>query len=172
MRYLFVCVLAVLPSLAIASHRLPVRPVDATASAALDLAVDQSATARALVQRLEASNVIVHVESSRALPHGLDGMTRFVVSRGGYRYLRITIDADLPHRARAAILAHELQHACEVADSNAEDVESLRALFAHRGRHTGEFYETAAAIEAQRHVKLELHATRTLQAEPVIKFDH
>jgi hypothetical protein len=172
MRYFAICVFVLLSSFVAAEERLAVRPVDAAASAALDLALARSAIARHLATRLDTSNVIVHVETSRSLPLGIGGMTRFVASRGGFRYLRITIAADLPDRARTAILAHELQHACEVAESTANDVEELRAVFEHRGHRSGEFFETTAAIETERNVLLELRSSKALQAEPVVKFHH
>ncbi|HWI16272.1 MAG TPA: hypothetical protein VNT81_00895, partial [Vicinamibacterales bacterium] len=77
MRYLCICVCVLIPSLVAAGEDLPVRPVDALAAAALERAIERSATARSLVKRLESSNVIVHVESSRTLPLGIGGMTRF-----------------------------------------------------------------------------------------------
>jgi hypothetical protein len=171
MRYLSIFVLVLIPASLFASERLSARPVDGVAVDTL-ARVERSATARALLDRLDASNVIVHIESSRDLPSGIGGMTRFVVSRGGFRYLRITIDTDLPSRLRSAILAHELQHACEVADSAADDAESLRSLFEHQGHRNGDFFETTAAIQTERHVQLELRTARTLQAEPVVKFHH
>src|SRR6185503_2699984 len=93
------------------------RPVDPTALETLDLALERSAVVRTLIEALERSNVVVHIQSSGDLPIGLRGATRFVVSRGGYRYLRITIRAQLPRELRVAILAHELQHASEIAGS-------------------------------------------------------
>jgi hypothetical protein len=173
MRYWSIFVFVLMPSLVSASDYLAARPVDGIAAEALERVVARSATARALLERLDASNVIVHIESSRTMPSGIGGMTRFVVSRGGVRYLRITIGTNLPGRLRAAILAHELQHACEVADSAADDAVNLRVLFEQQGHRNGEFFETTAAIEAERHVQLELRtARRTLQAEPVVKFHH
>lgn len=172
MRYFPICVFALLPSLAAAGQHLPVRPVDALATAAIERAIDRSATARSLVTRLESSNVIVHVESSRTLPSGIGGMTRFVTARAGFRYLRITINSDLPPRMRAAILAHELQHACEIADSTADDAVALRGLFEHQGHRNGDYFETSAAIAAEKIVQLELRTSRSLQAEPVVKFHH
>lgn len=173
MRYLAICVFVLLPSRVVAEPVLTPRPLDALAAEAFAAAIERSATARSLVKRLEASNVIVHIESSRTMPLGIGGMTRFVVSRGGFRYVRIYIGADLPARARTAILAHELQHACEVADSHADDARGLRGMFEHHGHRSGDFFETAAAIATERTVRLELRTSRAaLQAEPVVKFDH
>jgi hypothetical protein len=133
----------------------------------------------------------VHVQSSSEMPAGLAGMTRFVTSRGGYRYLRITISAALPKRSRAAILAHELQHAREIAESGADDLETVRRLFTGAGERDGNYYETREAIQMENRVRAELRAlsdritlptgasSRTakatpggLQPEPVVKFHH
>src|SRR5262245_59381254 len=125
-----------------AADPLTPRPVDPVAADTFAAATAKSATVRSLVATLEQSDVIVHIESSKSLPYGIGGFTRFVASAGGYRYVRITISAELPPRQRSAILAHELQHACEVAASRAADTDSLRELFAHSGHRTGDFYET------------------------------
>lgn len=122
----------------------------------------------------------MHIETRTLMPTGIGGMTRFVTSRGGYRYLRITLSSELTLRVRSAILGHELQHACEVADSSAADVEGMRELFEHEGHRAGDYFETKAAIQTERTVWAELGANRSLrlrsgqalQAEPVVKFDH
>lgn len=87
---------------------------------------------------------------------GIAGTTRFVTSRGGYRYARITLNGDLPTRARSAILAHELQHACEIAASDANDLASLKRLFEREGHRAGGYYETRLAVETERNVLREL----------------
>jgi hypothetical protein len=145
------------------------RPVDPIAAETLDRALHRSPLVRSLVARLEQSNVIVHIQSSRQLPTGINGTTRFVVSRGGYRYLRIAIAADLPKPARTAILGHELQHAVEIASSVAHDVESMRRLFEQQGEQSGEFFDTRAAVQVERNVRREV---LLLQPEPVVKFHH
>ena len=143
------------------------RPLDPIAAETFDLALHRSPLVRSLVARLEQSNVIVHIQSSRQLPTGINGTTRFVVSRGGYRYLRIAIAAELSTQARAAILGHELQHAMEIATSDAHDVESMRRLFEQQGEQSGEFFDTRAAVQVERNVRREV---LLLQAEPVVKF--
>ena len=156
MRYLCIVVSLFLFSTAAAAERFAVRPLDPAAGELLDRAVRTSEVVRALVETLEASNVIVHVQVSRELPAGIGGTTRFVTTRGGYRYLRIAIRTELSKEARIAILGHELKHACEVAESNAGDVESLRRLFATEGRLSDGFYDTHAAIRVERMVLREL----------------
>ena len=156
MRYLSIFVFAVLvvPSFAIAGEPLTPRPLDPLAADAFARAQAQSAVVRSLVATLESSNVIVHIVSSRNLPMGIGGTTRFVTSRGGYRYVRITIAVDLSQSGRMTILGHELQHACEVATSAANDVEGVKRLFARDGLRFGEYYETRAAVSTERLVRM------------------
>jgi hypothetical protein len=173
MRYLSIVLsLLIFPSIALAHDKLTPRPLDPVAVETFARATEGSAKVRALVERLEASNVIVHIETRTPMPAGLGGMTQFVTSRGGYRYLRITLGSDLTLGVRSAILGHELQHACEIAESSAADVESLRKLFEHVGHRDGEFFETMKAIKTERTVLAELRASRSLQTEPITKFDH
>ena len=178
MRYLsiFVFAVVVVPSFALAGEPLTPRPLDPIAADAFARAQAQSAVVRSLVATLESSNVIVHIVSSRSLPVGIGGTTRFVTSRGGYRYVRITIAIDLSKSGRTTILGHELQHACEVAASAADDAESVKELFEKEGHRAGDYFETRAAIDAERLVRNELNAARAaarlLQAEPVVKFHH
>lgn len=168
MRYssLVLLLWSLFPSAAGADQLFATRPVDAIAAETLSRALASSPIVRALVARLESSNVIVHVQTARIMPAGLGGFTQFVTSRGGHRYLRITLSAELRGDVRTGILAHELQHACEVADSGADDAAGLRRLFNTAGRRDGEYFETRAAILVERMVRDEL------QAEPVVKFDH
>jgi hypothetical protein len=169
--FLFVF-LAFYPSVTVAQVSFAARPLDPIAAKTLERAMARSASVRALVATLEASNVIVHIQTSLVMPEGIGGTTQFVASRGGYRYIRITIDADQSQSARTAILGHELRHACEVAESAADDAKEVLSLYERDGHRHGDYFETRAAIETERSVRLELQVRRALQAEPVIKFDH
>jgi len=162
MRYLTLALsLLLLPSaVAAGTSTTTPRPLDPIAAEAFAQALERSAIVRSLVATLEASNVIVHIESSRTLPSDVRGMTRFVVARGGYRYVRITFNIQLWGRDRVATLAHELQHACEVANSSAADVASIRELFEHSGHRTGPYFDTNAAAATGRNVLAELRARR------------
>lgn len=172
MRYLSIFCVVFFPTVVFAGDKLTPRPLDPLAVETLAHTIERSAIARTLIEHLESSNVIVHIVTATQMQSGIGGMTRFVTSRGGYRYLRITLAAGLPLKHRSAILAHELQHAWEVARSPAADVEELRRLFENEGHRAGEYYETRAAIEIERSVRMELTAGRVLQTEPVVKFDH
>jgi hypothetical protein len=158
-RYLSIFVFAVLvvPSVAVAGEPLTPRPLDPFAAEAFARAQAQSAVVRSLVAKLESSNVIVHIVSSRSLPTGIGGTTHFVTSRGGFRYVRITIAADLSKSGQTSILGHELQHAGEIAASAADDAESIRELFEKEGHRAGDYFETRAAIDTERLVRNELN---------------
>ncbi len=136
---------------------LMIRPVDAAAAATLARAIGGSALVRTLVHDIDASNVIVHVQFSRELPGGIAGTTKFVVSRGGYRYLRITLAIGLPEIDRAPILAHELQHAWEIAQSQADELDGVRKMLEVTGYETREnYFETNQAVKVERMVREEL----------------
>ena len=111
-----------------------VRAVDPIVIVALARGSARSATFRALLSRLQASDVIVHVE--RRAPGGRAfGFTRFVVSSPPARYLRITLHVDSADDATVGLLAHELQHAVEVADAPwVRDEASYGALYRRIGR--------------------------------------
>ncbi len=174
MRYLSIVLFALVlvPSFAAAGEPLTPRPLDPVAIDAFDRARAQSAVVRSLVATLESSNVIVHIVSSTSLPGGVGGTTQFVTSRGGYRYVRITIAVGLSKTGRTAILGHELQHACEIAASQADDVEQVGQLFAKTGHRVGENFETRGALRIESLIRTELRSRTALESEPVVKFDH
>ena len=139
---------------------LRVRALDGTAEAALDRGLSQSSLFRELVAHLEASNLIVHVMTTVSLPMQAAGTTRLSSSRPEFRYVRITVSAQLSREEQVAILAHELQHACEIAGSPARDTASVRALYQRIGQRVEswfEAYETTAAIDAGSTVWSDLH---------------
>jgi len=145
------------------------RPLDPLAAEAFEQAVAGSPLVRELVHQIEGSNLVVHIESSRGLPAGVAGTMRFVTSRGGFRYVRIQLAAELRPETRAAILGHELQHACELAASDAHDMDAVRRLYQSAGHHPGHsanVFETQAAILVERQVKAELRADPSRQEAP------
>ena len=90
-------------------------------------------------------------------------MLRFVTSRGGYRYVRVSLAAQMRPEARAAILGHELQHACEVAASDANDIDGMRRIYQAAGTRmtpAGNMFETPAAILVEKQVRAELRTVR------------
>lgn len=149
-----------------------VRPLDHSAQATLARALEKSRLVRSLLRDLAATDVIVHVELSRHLPSGIGGTTRFVASRGGRRYIRMTLSSYLRADDRVAMLGHELQHAREIAQSAAHDRPMLERFLAGRGyRVNGMYFETAAALQVERDVRRELRSSRS-EAKPVVELDH
>ena len=158
---LVVCWLVVVaaPFPAAAQSQRRVRALDVAAAAALERGLVHSPLFRRLVAELEASDLIVHVVTGIALPAKAAGVTRLVWAGPRDRYVRIMISGDLPRAQRPAILAHELQHACEIARSPARDTAAVRSLFqtiGQPGDSPSETYETDAAIDAGIEVWLDL----------------
>jgi hypothetical protein len=136
-----------------------VRAMDAGAVEACDHGRASSAAFRALVESFDPEHVVVHVETGTVRIFGTAGATRLVGSAGQWRYVRITVDPDLPLDARTAVLAHELQHAREIAEANAATQPQVRRLFERIGNPvpgTPDTFETVDAITAGRRVWREL----------------
>lgn len=70
---------------------------------------------RLILDGLEQSNVIVYVTCEQFRTVTIEGRTLWVVARAGARYLRVRIDCQVPVQRLVRILAHELEHAGEVA---------------------------------------------------------
>jgi len=128
-----------------------VRGLDAWARESIERGCKGSSAIRELVRLLDASDVIVHVETTTTLPPDLAGMTRFATAAYDYRYVRVTLDRDLSPDGRAATLAHELQHALELAHSGARSRSQMQDLFERIGYRSGgvrQYYDTVAAQDA------------------------
>ena len=147
-----------------------VRAQDSQMRALLDDAVASSATVRALVARITASDVVVFLACERNPAVKAAGRLNFMTSAGGVRYLVIRLK---PTRRSAAIamLAHELQHAAEIADTpSIVDNESLgreygRIGYRSHASHGGVAFDTKAAVETGRRVADELIALKTSAAD-------
>ena len=120
-----------------------------------------SATFRALVSELDASDVIVYVQPklTRQVLGGYLSHTIFAAA--SHRYLRVAIEIAGPPRSRVPVLAHELQHAIEVSRvRGVRDAESLERLFAMLALPYGcaqtLCFETEAAKNVERLVRLEM----------------
>ena len=133
----------------------------------LDQGVVRSKTLRALVERISRSDVVVYVRCEGDPRARITGRMTFVSAVAGVRYVVVRL-APLPSRARQiAILAHELQHVVEVADTPAiVDAESMVREYmrmGHINHHSGApgiAFDTETAIAAGRQVLEEL-ATMT-----------
>ena len=127
----------------------------------------RSTTFRSLVAALNDSDVIVYVETSVTRATKLRGhLVHRIVVRGTYRYLRLRLNPFGPVEQRIGVIAHELQHALEIAQApnvgRSETVQSFFELigFTH-GTQCGDCYETTRALDLERTVREELRANRS-----------
>ena len=139
------------------------RPQDARLEQVLKAGAARSATFKSLVDRIEASNVIVYLALNPIMKSSLSGMLTWMTRAGDFRYVRASISTDLNADQMIATLAHELQHAVEVIeDESVTDEASLVALYRRIGRQSGTAsptrWETAAAQETGFKVRRELVA--------------
>jgi hypothetical protein len=145
-----------------------VRAADPQMRSLIDDAIDRSAVVRALVERITASDVVVFVACERDPTVRAPGRLNFMTSAGGVRYVVIRLK---PRQRAAAIalLAHELQHAAEIADTpSIVDDESLgreygRIGYRSHASHGGVAFDTKAAVDTGRRVAAELTS-----AQPIV----
>jgi len=130
---------------------------------------DRSPAFRELVTAIDRSNVIVYVEPGVCAFGHLDGcLVAFInVSRFGERYLRVAVNRRRDRDSLIGLVAHELQHAREVAEvPDVLSVDGMLALFHRIGwapacpPHVNNCYETRAAMRAGELVIAELQRNR------------
>ena len=142
-----------------------VRTTEPTIAALIAGGVSRSGTFRHLLDLLNASDVIVYVEP-QLTRQALGGfLENGVVARGGYRYLRVAINMQGAEGRIIPVLAHELQHALEVAqDPEAVDAITVERLFARLdvpfGCNGSSCSETQAAKDIENAVSADLKAHR------------
>jgi hypothetical protein len=174
---LSVLLIATAGALPARAERIPhLRTTDAWLRTLIREGIETSPTFRVLVARLERSDVVVYVQcSAYGRPSAVNGgRLTFVSSAGGFRYVVVQM-ARLPSRAQQiAMLAHELQHAVEIAD-RPEIIDALSLARAYRHMadasevRSGDrvAFDTAAAIAMGVRVLLELGgAHRTSRPTP------
>jgi hypothetical protein len=115
-----VIVIALVTSMPIGADSAPAHPrlrlPDRRMLPVVQAGRDSSPSFRALIERLETTDVVVYVQCAR-LRSRLDGELTFLAAAGGLRYVSVRIAWDLPLERRIAVLGHELRHALEVADN-------------------------------------------------------
>ncbi|MFN8060946.1 MAG: hypothetical protein U0Q12_17445 [Vicinamibacterales bacterium] len=143
------------------------RPLSEGLDALIAYGTRESSSFRALVDSLDASDLLVFVESSRRLEGHLAGKLRFVSTIARFRVVSIVIDGTLSPARRVAALAHELQHACEVAaDSEVRSEAALGRLYGRIGRHrrASDVYETERAIQVGQQVLKEVSGRGSIES--------
>lgn len=112
------------------------RPYDGRVAQVLLDGIQRSSTFRAITDALEQRDVIVYFEMQPALGRGLAGTMIFLAATPSYRYVRVSLNPMLPNEILIATLAHELQHALEVAlDPSIVDEPTLEAYYRRHGIH-------------------------------------
>ena len=148
---------------AVPDVQLRIRPQNDRLTKLLRQGSARSTTFKALVDRIEASNVIVYVAFNPMMKANLSGMLTWMARAGDFRYLRASIRHDLTADQMIATLAHELQHAVEVIeDESVTDESSLAKLYRRIGTPssgaTPPGWETVAAQQTGFRVRRELIA--------------
>ena len=143
---------------------LHIRTRDRELRALVVQAMRASPTVRALIERINASNVVVYVLCESDPNARTGGRLNFVGAGGDVRYVAIRLKKFSSRAVRIAMLAHELQHAVEIADTpSIVDEESLvrayermgNSKFNADGRMT---FDTSSAVETGYRVLAEVSA--------------
>jgi len=141
-----------------------VRSSDPKVVALFNTGMSRSETFRRLVDILDRSDVVVYVEP-KTTRQALGGfLAHNVVVAGAYRYVHIAVEVQGAPGRLVPLLAHELQHAVEVAQNpEARDAKSLDALFDRLSVTFGcggtTCSETQAAKDVEATVTAELKTT-------------
>lgn len=133
-----------------------------------------SPTFRRVLSIIEQSELLVYVFHRRITKVRVGGHLQVMGEANGTRIVFIFINPNLPFLRSIAMIAHELQHAVEIA--NVRDVVDQQSLARHYERNStpdrwfGKRYDTAAARAIERVVLAELtHSPRrrsATRAEP------
>ena len=165
--FLLLCLLVATPSLSMAAEpiaenprRPPIRSTDRRLRSLLEEGLRTSPTLRALVARLHASDVVVYLQCDG--PGAPDGRLTFLSAVGGYRYVVVRMSR-FSRLQQIAMMAHELQHAVEIAETPAiVDGASLVREYKRIGYVNtlsplpGVAFDTRAAVRAGEQVMKEL----------------
>jgi hypothetical protein len=145
-------------------HLQRIRTPEARLHALVERGLRESPTFRALAARLEQSDVIVYLIADICAPPGIAGRLTFLSATGGVRYVLVRLRPLGSSLLEVAVLAHELQHAGEIADhasivdADALAREYLRIGHVNRAMPAGTAFDTRAAIDVGYQVLRELEA--------------
>ncbi len=133
-----------------------VRPIQKRLALLVDKAAQRSPTFASLLRRLDQSDVVVYVQGTTALAGRITGRTLFLRATPLVRYVRSEVREDAIDEDIIVSIAHELQHAAEIARSAVRDDDGVAALFQRIGLRHADGYETQAAQEVGTRVRQEL----------------
>lgn len=111
-----------------------IRVQDERLSHLLDYGRQRSALLEGLINRIEASDVVVYVRCDRQLRRGVTGRLSFVGMSAGTRYVLVRVGYVGDRLRQIALIGHELRHGVEVADTPAiVDTASFQREYARLG---------------------------------------
>jgi hypothetical protein len=114
-----------------------VRAMTAAIRAVIDHGVSRSPSLRQLIERLSYSDVVVYVYEEAPRSSLRDGRLTFLSKAGGRRYVQVRLVLRREKARNIATLAHELQHAVEIAERPwIVDEASLGRAYIHIGHAT------------------------------------
>lgn len=142
-----------------------VRTTDGKVLELLTEGLSRSSTFRRLVEKRDTSDVLVYIDA-KTTREALGGyLLHNIIVAGGYRYVHVALDVHGASGRLVPLLAHELQHAVEVAqDASVHDETTMERLFERRAIKFGcggtTCLETQAAKDVEAAVSKELKVAR------------
>ena len=139
-----------------------VKPVDAEMRRLVLSGHTRSATFRALMAEIHQTNVVVVIQFGQCAKGRVRSCVSHVESDSRQRHIRIKVNTNTTNDRLIATIAHELQHALEIA-REPEVTNSDQALALYRriaigrcGQGLDELFETEAALQIEAQVNDEL----------------
>ena len=145
------------PVAASAITAMRMRPLSDISRSVVKEALRRSPTIKRLLGELQQLDVLVFFDINSA-PVADVGTTSVMAAAGGFRMVRVLINANLDPRRRIEVLGHELQHVLEIAQARSVvDDASLRSLYSRIGYQVGlRSFETDQARQVELQVRREL----------------
>ena len=146
-----------------------IRPYDGRVAAALVDGLRRSSTLRAIVDRIEQGDVIVYLETRHSLRKDhLAGVLTWLSATPAFRYVRVSINPELPRNIAIATLGHELQHVLEiVSDPSIVSSASMEAFYQRHGismRRNTNGWDSLRARDVGNEVRRDLNGGRPTHA--------
>jgi hypothetical protein len=142
-----------------------IRPYDGRVAAVLVDGLRRSPTLRSMVDRIEQGDVIVYLETRDSLRNErLSGVLTWLSGTSTFRYVRVSLNPELPRNTAIAALGHELQHVLEVVNEpSIVDSASLEAFYQRHGismRRETNGWDSLRARDVGDEVRRDLHGGR------------
>ena len=137
-----------------------VRALDPAAAALMAEGQQKSATVRDLFKKLDGTDIVAYIRIAPPSAGTPKAAFTFVSNSKVVRFVMASISGDLPADRRIELLAHELQHAVDVARLPwVTDNVQFQNYLSHTGWRdatTAAGYETATASRAERQARKEV----------------